>query len=274
MQVMIETLEDERVAPYRNLKDRELATQGDRFIAEGKFITKRLLASDFPVESVMIAERRLAEFGPIVPDDVPLYIVPDPLVHEIVGYKFHSGVLAVGRRKPPVSIDTVMQQCTAGKPDGPITLMVLPATRNAENLGALFRIAAAFGVDAVILGSECTDPWWRRVIRVSMGTVFKLPLVYSDDLQRDLTRLHDVWQVQRFATVLDETAESLATVKRPPNPNRVALLLGPEDHGLSPRWIEACDRRVTIPMHLGTDSLNVAVAAAVFLYHFTMEGPH
>ncbi len=271
MQVWIESLEDERVAPYRNLKDRELAVEGDRFIAEGKLVTQRLLASDFPVESVLIAQRRLEEIGPQVPAEVPLYIVPDPLVHEIIGFKFHSGVLAVGRRKPRLSLDEVMTRCTTAKPEGPITLMVLPATRNAENLGALFRIGAAFGVDAVVLGPECTDPWWRRVIRVSMGAVFSLPIILSEDLQHDLTRLHDVWQVQHYATVVGMEAKSLATVSRPGPPDRVALLFGPEDHGLDQRWINLCDQRITIPMHLGTDSLNVAVAAAVFLYHFTQQ---
>jgi len=269
MHLHLDNLDDPRLAPYRNLRDRDLAAEGDCFIAEGKFITERLLTSDFPIESVLLAQRRVASFASLVPSDVPVFIVPDPLVHEIVGYKFHAGILAIGRRKPSPSIDQVMQTITAAKPQGPVTLIILPATRNAENLGALFRIAAAFGVDAVILGPESTDPWWRRVIRVSMGTVFKLPIIHSADLAQDMARLHHHWQVHHHATVIDDHAQPLAQTARPPAPDRMSLLFGPEDHGLAPQWRDACPHQITIPMHLGTDSLNVAVAAAVFLYHFT-----
>jgi tRNA G18 (ribose-2'-O)-methylase SpoU len=133
-------------------------------------------------------------------------------------------------------------------------------------MGALIRISAAFGADALVLGERCCDPFWRQSIRVSMGTIFRLPLVQSQDLAGDLARLRGEWGVQLIASVLDDDAEPLAAVVRP---QRLGLLLGNEAQGLAERWIRLCDRSVTIPMQLGTDSLNVAVAAAVFLYHFS-----
>lgn len=257
----ITSLDDPRVALYRNLKDRELERRGRHFIAEGEHLTRRLLASDFPVDSVMLAERRVAEIAPIVPAHVPVYVVPQQLMNEIVGLKFHSGVLACGRRKPRQTID---QAIPRDKPA--LTLVICPEISNVENIGTMIRIAAGFGADAMILGERCHDPFWRQSVRVSMGAVFRLPIVQSDDLLRDLQRLRDEWRVQLVATVLDADAEPLATARRGP---RLGLLFGSEAQGLERRWIDACDRRVTIPMKHGTDSLNVAVAAGIFLYHFT-----
>jgi tRNA G18 (ribose-2'-O)-methylase SpoU len=263
--IPVDSLDDPRVAPYRNLKDRELARTGDRFIAEGEQVVRRLLASDFPTESLLLARKRAGEIAPLAPPDVPVYVVDDALVHRIVGYKFHSGVMAVGRRKPAPDLDNMM--AAAANPDR-VTLVVLPEIANTENLGSLVRISAAFGADAVILGERSCDPFWRQSVRVSMGTVFSLPLVRSADLLRDLRALRERWGVELAAAVVGEGAEALETTRRG---DRLALLFGNEAQGLSPEYVAACDRRVTIPMHLGTDSLNVAVAAAVFLYHFTRE---
>jgi tRNA G18 (ribose-2'-O)-methylase SpoU len=261
----IDSLEDPRVALYRNLKDRELERRGRHFIAEGEHLTRRLLASDFPVDSVMLVERRVAEIAPIVPDHVPAYVVSQELMNQIVGLKFHSGVLACGRRKLRQTIDQVVSRDADD-----LTLVVCPEISNVENIGTMIRIAAGFGADAMILGERCHDPFWRQSVRVSMGTIFRLPLVQSDDLMRDLRRLRAEWGVEMVATVLDETAEPLAMAKRG---GKLGLLFGSEAQGLDQQWIDACDRRVTIPMKHGTDSLNVAVAAGIFLYHFTSHDP-
>jgi tRNA G18 (ribose-2'-O)-methylase SpoU len=180
----------------------------------------------------------------------------------ILGLKFHSGVLACARRKPATAqtLDNIVPK------DRPrLTLVVCPDISNVENIGSLIRIAAGFGADAMILGERCHDPFWRQSVRVSMGTIFKLPLLQTDDLARDLRRLRGEWGVEMVATVLDPAAEPLEHAKRG---EKLGILFGGEAQGLERQWIEACDRRVTIPMHHGTDSLNVAVAAGVFLYHF------
>ncbi|MDD4891084.1 MAG: RNA methyltransferase [Phycisphaerae bacterium] len=259
MHIPIQSLDDPRIAHYRNLKDRDLADDGDRFIAEGELVVRRLLADPLAAESVLLAEHQVAEIGPLVPVGVPVYVAPAEVVSRVVGFKFHSGVIAVGRRPAPPSLDDVTLPERA-------TVVILPEVANTENLGSLLRISAAFGVDAVVLGERCCDPYYRQSVRVSMGAVFNLRLVRSRDLSADLARLRQEFGVELIAAVLDESAEPLAGATRP---QRIALLFGNEAQGLPPAIAAACDRRVTIPMKLGTDSLNVAVAAGIFLYHFT-----
>ncbi|HEY7116732.1 MAG TPA: RNA methyltransferase [Tepidisphaeraceae bacterium] len=261
--IPIDSLDDPRLAGYRNLKERELARQGDRFIAEGEHLVKRLLASRLATESVLIADRHVTGMSPLVPESIPLYVAPAALVNQILGYKFHSGVMAVGIREPSPTIDDVMTRAPSGEP---VTLVICPEIEKTDNLGALIRIAAGFGATAMILGQRCCDPFFRQSVRVSMGAAFYLPIVRSDDLARDLRLLHERHDVELVATVLDADAQRLEAVRRP---RRLGILLGNEAQGLGREWIELCQWRVTIPMRLGTDSLNVAVAAGIFLWHFT-----
>jgi tRNA G18 (ribose-2'-O)-methylase SpoU len=260
----VQSLDDPRIALFRNVKDRQVDRAGKFFLAEGEFILRRLLESDFPVESVLLAERRVDEMAPLIPADIPVYSAASAQMHEIVGMKFHSGILACGRRLPPKKLDDVLPAPQLAPRR--LTLVALPDIANVENVGALIRIAAGFGADAMLLGQECHDPFWRQSIRVSMGTVFRLPLIQSMDFLRDLRRLKSEWGFERIATVVDPGAESLAEARRA---DRLVILFGGEAHGLEPGALAECDRRVVIPMKLGTDSLNVAVAAGVCLYHFT-----
>ena len=263
--IPIHSLADPRLAPYRNMKERDLARDGDRFIAEGENLVKRLLASRLTTESVLLAERRVAEIAPLVPDSIPVYAAPADVVNQVLGFKFHAGVMAVGIRGQSPTIDDVMATASAER----TTLLICPEIEKTDNLGALIRIAAAFGVHAMILGERCCDPFFRQSVRVSMGAAFVLPIVRTENLARDLQRLRNDYNVQLIATVLDTDAEELQHVAAPP---RLGLLLGNEAQGIGPEYLKLCDRRVTIPMKLGTDSLNVAVAAGVFLYHFTRGG--
>src|SRR5262245_1662097 len=206
--IRISSLDDPRVALYRNLKDRELDRSGRFFIAEGEYIVRRLLDSDFLVDSVLLSDRRVEEIAPLVPEKIPVYATPDEQMQRILGMKFHSGVIACGRRKPPMGLDQVLP--APERAPTKMTLVILPDVSNVENLGALIRIAAVFGADALILGEQCHDPFWRQSIRVSMGTIFRLPLIHSQDLLRDLRRLQTDWKVECVATVLDADADSLA----------------------------------------------------------------
>jgi tRNA G18 (ribose-2'-O)-methylase SpoU len=261
--IPIHSLADPRVANYRNLKDRDLDRGGRFFIAEGEHIVRRLLASDFPIDSVLLADRRAEEIAPLVPAGVPIYVTSQEVMNQILGLKFHSGVMACGRRKPRATIDE-----TIPKDRQPLTLVICPDISNVENIGSLIRLAAGFGADAMILGERCHDPFWRQSVRVSMGTIFTLPLVQSDNLLRDIQRLQKEWGVELIATVLDDSAQPLAVSQRGP---KIGLLFGGEAQGLEPQYVQACDRKVTIPMRHGTDSLNVAVTAGIFLFHFTQQ---
>lgn len=263
MTILIDSLSDPRIAPYRNLKDKELDRAGRLFIAEGEHLVRRLLASDFPVESVFVAEKHAGEFERLVPANVPLYVTSGEVMDGVLGLKFHSGIIACGRRKPWAALDEVLP-----RKQGRLTLVICPDITNVENIGSLIRLSAGFGVDAMVLGERCHDPFWRQSIRVSMGTIFSLPIYRARNLLADLVRLRNEWGVELAATVLDKDAEPLANARRG---ERLGLLLGSEPCGLDGETMAACGRKITIPMKLGTDSLNVAVAAGIFLYHFTRE---
>jgi len=260
--IHIDSLADPRIAPYLNLKDRELAREGGRFIAEGELVVRRLLDSRISVESLLLAEPKVPELAPLVPQSLPIYSAPAHMVNQIVGFKFHSGVMAVGIRPPKLTLAKAAESWTQPR----LTLTICPEISNTDNLGSLIRISSGFGIDAMILGENCCDPFYRQSIRVSMGSVFRLPIVQSENLLDDLQLLRQQYRVQMLATVLAETAEPLAHARRP---QRIGVLFGNEAQGLRPQHIAASDRRITIPMQLGTDSLNVSVAAGIVLYHFT-----
>jgi tRNA G18 (ribose-2'-O)-methylase SpoU len=264
MLIEIDSLDDPRVAPYRNLKDRDLAREGDRFLAEGELVTRRLLSSaTHRAESLLLARRRVEAIRDVLPGDLPCYVAPDAVVNEILGFKFHSGVMSVGIRPPSPTIAQVVPA------EGPCRLLVCPKVASTDNLGSLARIAAGFGCDALVLGEESCDPYYRQSIRVSMGAVFSLPIVRSGDVRSDLRQLRDTLRVRLWATVLDDDAAPLDALPVPP---RVAVLMGNESAGLERDIVASCTDRVTIPMKLGVDSLNVAVSAGVFLYALTRRG--
>ncbi len=259
--ILIDSLDDPRVEPYRNLKMKNLQRGGQYFIAEGKKVVERLLQSDFQTASVFVSRKRVDEWQPKMPPDVPLYIAEQAVMSELVGFDFHVGVVGCGVRRPSATWDHLLP-----KESPRLTIVACPNCDNPENLGAIVRIGAAFGIDALLLGKGCCDPFARRVIRVSMGTAFTLPIVESRDLFGDLQRLQQEWGFSLAATVLDERAERLDEAQRS---ERFGILMGNEDAGLEESWTELCDRKLTIPMCRGTDSLNVAVTAGIVLHHFT-----
>ncbi|MGH7178139.1 MAG: TrmH family RNA methyltransferase, partial [Tepidisphaeraceae bacterium] len=233
---------------------------GGLFIAEGAQVVTRLLRSRFALHSILAAEHRVELVTPLVALDVPIYVVSREVMNSVIGFKFHSGLLACARRSERRGIDELIR--TVGKS---LTLVACPEVTNTENLGGLIRIAAGLGADGIVLGERCCDPFFRRTIRVSMGAVFSLPIYQCDDIRADLHRLRRQLGVELIATVLDESALPLDRCIRK---DRMAILFGNEAQGLPEALMEICDRRVTIPMKLGTDSLNVAVSAGIVLYHF------
>ncbi|HUQ68155.1 MAG TPA: RNA methyltransferase [Planctomycetaceae bacterium] len=260
--IAIDSLDDPRVRPYCDLKASNL-TRSELFIAEGTKLVARLIDSRYETASVLLSEKREAEWLPRIPDYIPVYIIPQELGSQLVGFSFHVGVVACGRRVPSPTIDVLPRDADR------LTLVVCPNCDNPENLGAIIRISCGLGVDAILLGKGCSDPFSRRVLRVSMGTAFRMTIIESPDLGDDLDRLHLDWHVEFAATLLDPTATPLHQAQRSP---RFGLLFGNEHAGLGPEWTARCQQRLTIPMHGDTDSLNVAIAAGIFLHHFT-RGP-
>ena len=268
MMESIESIDDPRVAAYRSLKARRLRQEGI-FITEGRALTSRMLDGPYAIESVFVAERFAEEFGRLLAGRAPVYVASNRVLQGVVGFAFHRGVLGCGRRSAPRTLDALLADREAAQE---LTLVICPDVVSNENLGSIFRIAAAFGLDGVVLGEpqRGSDPLSRRCLRLSMGAVFRIPFVESPDLPGDLLALKQRWGVELWGTVLDDRAEPLEQVCRP---RRVGLLFGNEWDGLSREWLLLCDRRVTIPMARGTDSLNLAVAAGIFVHALQGGGP-
>ncbi|MAT14849.1 MAG: rRNA methylase [Planctomyces sp.] len=258
-ELFLEDLNDPRLDVYRDLKRNNRTQESETFIAEGRFVVERLLASDYEVESVLVSDKKRHLFPEEHLPRAPLWVMPHPLMEELIGFNFHHGFLACGRRKVRVDIPSP----TPGKPS---LLLACPHIMDPDNLGTIMRLARAFGVDALLVGDQSTDPFSRRVIRVSMGNIFFLPIITSPDFVGLLSDLKEREGYQLVATVLDENADRLMDETRP---ERMALMFGNEADGLADTWLDLADRRITIPMDDGTDSLNVALSAGIFLYHYT-----
>ncbi len=258
----IQTLSDSRVAPFVDVTHADKRESATHFIAEGENVTLRLLASDYACEKVLCIDRKADRIAPFLQAGTELLTAPIELIQQIVGFKFHSGVMGLGVRKP-------LETSVFSKSDMPrkSMILVLPEITDPANLGAIFRVAAAFGVDAVVLGEQCRDPFTRQTVRTSMGTIFALRLIQTSNIRAEMQAMQSQG-ICLFATVLDRDAKPLHTITAPA---RCALLLGNEGPGLEADIANLCDHKITIPMQLNTDSLNVVVACGIFLHHFTQQ---
>ena len=252
--------DDPRLDDYRHLRDGERPARGEPVLtAEGVLVVRQLLRSAYPLRSVLLAPNKLAELqGDLQGLDpaTPVYVAPASVTSAIAGFPFHRGALASAGRLPlPAAADLLA---------GARLVVVLEAINDHENLGALFRNAAAFGADAVLCCPRCADPLYRRSVRVSMGHVLHLPFAR---LQPWPDALASVAAAGLQLAALTPTGPGTVPVDRlTPAAGPVALLLGAEGAGLSPAALAAADLRVRIPMAAGVDSLNVATAAAIALH--------
>jgi tRNA G18 (ribose-2'-O)-methylase SpoU len=250
---LVTSADDPRLAPYRDLKDRALRAADDTFIAESEPVVRKLLESPLTVSSVLLTAGHRARLEDVLPPGLPVYVAPQELLDAVAGFHVHRGCLALGRR-PDVQVI----------PPASRTVVVLEDLVDVDNVGAAVRNAAAFNADAVILSPRSADPFYRKAIRVSMGSVFFVPILRCRQWPRDL---RDVCQAQGLAlvgAVLGHGAVPLAGFRWP---ERAAILFGAEGPGLSEEARAACDHLVTIPMaRAKADSLNVATATGIFLH--------
>lgn len=224
-------------------------------IAEGVVVVRRLLASRYPLRAVLGVPRRLADLTPdLAGRSAPVYSSSAEVMAEVVGFHLNRGVLAVADRPPACSVDDVLA--------GARRLAVLEGVGDHENLGALFRNAAALGVAGVLLGPGCADPLYRRSVRVSMGHVLAVPFAPLSPWPAGLNLLRD----KGFLVLALTPGGSAEPLSAAVGAARVAVLLGSEGPGLTPGAIAAADAAVRIPMVGGVDSLNVATAGAVAFY--------
>ncbi|HVV95276.1 MAG TPA: RNA methyltransferase [Hyphomicrobiales bacterium] len=257
--VEIDDPADPRIAAYRAIRERDLVGREGRFVAEGEVVLRLLLRSSrFRPESVLIDRRRLPALAALlseVPSDVPVYAAAQAVIDGVAGFSIHRGVLAMGRRGTEPAAEALVAALPARA-----RLLVAVGIANHDNMGGLFRNAAAFGVDAVLLDPTACDPLYRKAIRVSVGAALTVPFARAASLDALLDLLARAG-IATYALSPEGATDIAALVP----PGRFALVVGTEGPGLP----EAVLRRLPglrIPMAGGFDSLNVATAAAVALY--------
>ncbi|HEY3529103.1 MAG TPA: RNA methyltransferase [Nocardioides sp.] len=251
---------DPRLADYRDLRDVQLRTHLEAehglFLAEGEKVVRRAVEAGHTPRSFLMAPRWLEGLADVLATTTtPCYVVSEAMAEQVTGFHVHRGALASLERRPLPTLDEVV--------DGARTLLVLEDVVDHTNVGAIFRCGAAFGFDAVLLAPRCADPLYRRSIKVGMGAVFATPWTRLPEWYDALPSL----DARGFTTVALTLAEGARPIEKAVSGlDRVALVLGSEGHGLSPRWERTAARRAVIPMREGIDSLNVAAAAAVACY--------
>jgi tRNA G18 (ribose-2'-O)-methylase SpoU len=260
--VFVDGVTDPRLADYRALTDvglrRRLEPEQGIFIAEGELVIRRALRAGYPMRSALMSERWVSSITDLVVDvDVPLYVGSEALLESVTGFHVHRGALAAMGRLAPIGVASLLEKCSR--------IVVLEDVNSHTNLGAIFRCAAGLGMDAVLLSPSCTDPLYRRSVRVSMGEVFAIPYARFEKWPDGLRELSDAG-FQILALTPDPSARSIDDITDIPDADKLALLLGAEGPGLSQSVLAVSTAAVRIPMYNGVDSLNVAAAAAVACY--------
>jgi tRNA G18 (ribose-2'-O)-methylase SpoU len=256
-EIVVDDADDPRLSDYVGLSDpdlrRRIEPDGGFFVAESPHVVEALLRSRRNVRSVLVTPtQRDALATALAGVDVPVYVARPDVLRQVVGFDLHRGAVAAGDRWPLPAVGSVLA--------GARSVAVVERMTDHENLGGVFRNAAAFGIDAVLLDTETADPLYRRCVRVSIGHVLTVPWTRLTSL--DELRAYGFTLVA-FTPTADESIRDVAF------PDRCALLFGSEGPGLSDRWLSEADRHVRIPMQPGVDSLNVAAAAAVAFYAAT-----
>jgi tRNA G18 (ribose-2'-O)-methylase SpoU len=258
--IPVTDLADPRVEGYRNLRDRDLrGTHGGRFVAEGESVIKVLLTgSQHEPESLLVAENRLEALRPLAErHDLPVYVAPPALMETIVGFPIHRGLLALGRRSPPVAAADRL----AARPG---LVLGLAGIANHDNVGGIFRNAAAFGVGVALCDTATADPFYRKALRVSVGGVLRVGISTVPDPMAMVEVLGDAGY--RVLALSPAGGVRLDRIDRRGPP--LALLLGAEGPGLPPAVLERAET-VRIDMAAGFDSLNVATTSGIALYELT-----
>ncbi len=260
--IRIDDPEDPRVAPYLDIRERDVVGRQGRFIAEGKVVLNVLLNdSRFQAESVLVLENRLAGLEEVfdkAPVRVPVYVAGREVMDRIAGFPIHRGILAVGEKGTPLQVDDILRTLPQKA-----LIVVAVGIANHDNLGAIFRNAAAFGADAVFIDPTCCDPLYRKAIRVSVGAALKVPFAAAPDPASLATDLM-ACGFKSFAL----SPSGVTDIRDVEPGEKTALYLGTEGEGL-PAPLLARMQTLRINMAKGFDSVNVAAASAIALHHFS-----
>jgi tRNA G18 (ribose-2'-O)-methylase SpoU len=258
--IVVNAPTDPRLSDFRNVPDPELLRGRGIFVAEGRLVVRRLLTeSPYATRSVMVTEPAHAALADVLGArmDLPVYIVSPAVMKEVSGFNIHRGCLAIGERPRPME-----WQQAAGDAR---TVVLLERVANADNIGGIFRNAAAFGAGAVILDEASADPLYRKAIRTSMAAALVVPFARAVSAAVALLELRRAG----FATVALTPAASAMTIRSTMDAlgaRPVVVALGHEGEGLTPAALDACEFHARIPISSTVDSLNIAAAAAIALY--------
>lgn len=255
--IRVDDLNDHRLLPYQNLRNRNPIRGSGHFIVESQLLVQRLVDSDYEIESILIDHEKMIDES-WLQRGLPIYLVND--VSSLIGFNFHRGALACGLRRSLQSAQEAFAQTQ--KESRAWNSVYLYQVQDPENMGSIFRTCAALGINNVIIGPSCVDPYARRVVRVSMGNSLKLNILEDADPKAFLEAL----KANAIATIASTLSGDAVSLRSWQPPKQWTLFLGNEAHGLPDELAMACSTRLTIPMSNAVDSLNVSNAASIFLY--------
>jgi len=259
--VRIDRADDPRVALYRDMSDPELMRSRGLFIAEGRLVVRRVIADGrYRVQSVLASEAARRSLEPVLcalGSEIPIYLCDARDFLGLTGHHIHRGCLALVERGPAHPVERLLARAR--------TLVVLEDVGNADNVGGVFRNAAALGADGVLLSPACCDPLYRKAIRTSMAAVLRVPFARAVEWPGVLSQIRTAG-FSIVALTAREPSETLDAFRSRPRPDRIALVVGTEGAGLTPAVEATADHRVRIPIRDDVDSLNVAVAVGIALY--------
>lgn len=249
------------LAAYRTLRQPTEHFRSGMFVAEGDKVVRKLLESSLSVCSVLLTPEWFALLRPLLdirPEQINVYVASKHAVESIVGYNLHQGLMAVGKIPTPASLPDVL----ASSPR-PLFLVGIDGLTNSENIGVLTRTCAAFGVHGILVGETSSSPYLRRAVRNSMGTVFHMPVIHTTNLVEAILSLQNDHGITVVAAHPHAERNDIASIDLRGD---CCVVFGSEANGISQPVLDACGSAVAVPMQNGVDSLNVASAAAVFLY--------
>jgi tRNA G18 (ribose-2'-O)-methylase SpoU len=256
----IENIDDPALEPYRTMKQQQDHHDRRIFVAEGEKVVRRLLESGLPILSLLMPPKWYEDMRGMIerrPEDIRVFLAEKCELEKLTGFSMYQGVLGLAPIPPAVRLELAIRRAAS-----PRLFAAVDGLSNAENMGGLIRNCAAFGVQALVVGETCANPYLRRAVRSSMGTVFKLPVVEPSSLAEALRELRR----QGIRCVAAHPHTDQRFLPDADLAGDCCVVFGSEGLGLRPEILEACDDQVAIPMHNGVDSLNVGSCAAVFLY--------
>jgi len=265
--IIIKNADDPRVSEYRSLKVRH-PEKDDIFIVESKPIIKTLLQTNLEVISCLTTHSVYDEFRTQVSDslkkEVPFYLMEKSQIEDIIGFRFHQGIMAAVKSPKKMSIKDRMSAWPS-----PHQLVALNGVHDPQNVGLIIRNAAAFGTDTLIVDGKSYEPFYRKVVRISMGSIFNIPLAYETDLLPVFQSLKKNFGTKIVVTSPDNNCQDVHTADLSGN---ICLVLGNEFSGVSREIMDIADLSVKIPLFFDkADSLNVASASAIFLYEISRQ---